>query len=134
MDFNLQMLEDHVPKNPKEAKDLVLYLEKVIEALNRRAIDTQDGLNGQLTFGDGILTDNIAGVWVTYTTNVTPGTEDTVVHNLGVVPAGFIVMVPPVAGIINNGTTSWDTSNLYLTCTAASQTVTIFVLRAPLTN
>lgn len=134
MQFNLQMLEERVPKDAKELPEITALLERIIEALNRRAIDTQDGLNGQLTFGDGTLTDNLAGVWVTYTTHATPGSESTVVHNLGIIPAGFILMVPPTAGVINNGATPWNTLNLYLTATSANKPVTIFVLRSPLTN
>lgn len=85
-------------------------------------------VNGNLGFGDGTDDDNLVGTWLTYSTNSSAGTEDTLAHNLGVIPVGFLVMVPPVSGVINKGSTTWTTTNIYLTCTGASQTATLYVL------
>lgn len=99
-------------------------------------------INGNLTFGTGIVIpglesgkgiDNIAGRWIDYESNATPDTEDTIQHNLGVIPPGFIVMVPPESGVINRGPTPWTATEIYLSCSAASQTARLFILLPPLT-
>ena len=85
-------------------------------------------VNGNLGFGDGTDNDNLVGKWLTYNTNGSAGTEDTLTHNLGVIPVGFLVIVPPTTGVINKGSTTWTTAAIYLTCTGASQTATLYVL------
>jgi hypothetical protein len=85
-------------------------------------------INGSLGFGDGTNADNIRGQWVTVTTHGTADTEFAVAHTLGVVPVGFIIMVPPKSGYLYNGGTTWTSSNIYLKCTGTSQTVTLFIL------
>lgn len=85
-------------------------------------------VNGNLGLGDGTNDDNLVGTWLTYNTNGSAGTEDTLTHNLGVIPVGFFLIVPPTSGVINKGSTAWTTSAIYLTCTAASQTATLYVL------
>jgi hypothetical protein len=85
-------------------------------------------LGTRLGFGDGTDPDNVKGEWQTFTTHATPGTEFALAHTMGEVPVGFLVVVPPVSGTLNKGTTAWTTSNIYLTCTAASQSVKIFLL------
>jgi hypothetical protein len=85
-------------------------------------------INGGLGFGDGIDYDNLMGKWISYTTNSTKDTEDTLTHNLGAIPIGFILLKPPTSGAINRGATTWTTSRLYLQCSAAAQTAEIFVI------
>jgi hypothetical protein len=96
-------------------------------------LEVVTAINGNLTFGDGTSIDNVSGKWITYTTNAAPDTEDAVAHNLGVIPPGFIVMIPPNAGFLYKGTTAWTTANIYLKCSAAAKQVTIFVLTRPRT-
>ena len=91
-------------------------------------------INGQITFGDGTDLDNIKGKWITFTASAVAGAENTIAHDLGVVPPGFLIAKPPTTGTVNLGATTWTTSNLYLTCSAASQTVVIFVLAPPESN
>jgi hypothetical protein len=90
-------------------------------------------VNGNLTYGTGLYPDNIAGKWIDYTTNAVADTEDAVEHNLGVVPVGFHLMVPPPSGVINKGSTAWTTTHIYLKCSAAAQTARLFVLPPPRT-
>jgi hypothetical protein len=85
-------------------------------------------LNGGLSFGDGTNSDNLRGQWATVTTPATPGTEFAVPHTLGVVPTGFLLLCPPESGYVNRGATAWTTQNVYLTCSAATQTITLFLL------
>ena len=85
-------------------------------------------LNGNVGFGDGTDFDNLKGKWLTYSTNASPDTEDTVTHDLGSVPVGFLTMEPPEAGYLYKGPTPWTTTAIFLKCSAAAQTAKIFVL------
>lgn len=86
---------------------------------------------GNISFGDGVDFDNIKGKWMTYATNGVANTEDAITHNLGVIPVGMIVMVPPQNGFIYTGPTAWTTTQIFLKCSQASQTATIFLVLPP---
>lgn len=93
-------------------------------------------LQGRVRFGpNNTVTnkgENILGQFVTYTTNGTPNTEDTVPHSLGSIPVGYIVVSKSKAGDIYQQATTgtiWSSSNLYLKCTVASVVVTLFLLQ-----
>jgi len=68
----------------------------------------------------------LGGQLVTYTTNATVGTQDTIPHTLGYVPKGYIPVDKSAAGDFYTGATATAT-NLYLKCTVASVTVTLLV-------
>lgn len=103
----------------------------LINALAQQLILLNEVLNGKIHFGDRVDPDNMAGVWVSTTTGPTPGTDFAVDHNLGVIPAGFILMVPPRSGVINGGITPWSTTQIFLKSTVAGEDFTIFVLPPP---
>lgn len=93
-------------------------------------------LQGRIRFGANSGTvnkgENILGQFVTYTTNATPNTEDTVPHKLGSIPVGYIVVSKSKAGDIYQKATTgtaWTNQNLYLKCTVASVSVTLFLLQ-----
>ncbi|MEM2986952.1 MAG: hypothetical protein QXV60_02520, partial [Nitrososphaerota archaeon] len=67
------------------------------------------------------------GVFIQYRTNETPDTEDTIFHNLGRIPRGFIVVKNSNGGVVYNGMTDWTTTAIYLRCTTANNEVTILV-------
>ena|SRR5688572_18289930 len=90
-------------------------------------------VNGNLSFGTSAAPDNIAGKWMLYTTNAVADTEDEIEHNLGVIPTGFIQMIPPEAGFITRGPTAWTTTAIYLKCSEADQTATLFLTIPPRT-
>jgi len=90
-------------------------------------------LNGQITFGNGTDIDNISGQWIEFTSHAVGGTETAVSHTLGVVPVGFILMIPPVTGVVNKGATAWTTSTIYITVSTNAQSLKIFVLVPPVT-
>jgi hypothetical protein len=94
--------------------------------------DTATIINGGLGFGDGIDQDNMAGVWVTIPNSGAISADVVVTHNLGVIPAGFILMVPPVDGVVNKGAAPWTTSVIHLTCSRPNQAFTVFVLNPKL--
>lgn len=93
-------------------------------------------LSGRIRFGaNNTVTnkgENILGQFVTYTTNVTPNTEDIIPHQLGSVPIGYIVVSKDKAGDVyqkaNTGTV-WTASSIYLKCSVASVSVTLFLLQ-----
>lgn len=68
----------------------------------------------------------LGGTLVTYTTNAAAGTQDTVAHDLGYVPKGYIPVDKSAAVDIYTGAAANDT-NLYLKATVASVTVTLLV-------
>jgi hypothetical protein len=90
-------------------------------------------INGLLTFGDGLTQDNILGAWVTVADTGAANTDFAVTHNLGQIPPGFLLMIPPVTGAINLGVTPWTKSQIFLRCSTANQKATFFVLGSPLT-
>lgn len=119
------------PFSPGRFSDLSKWAEAFTTAIQKLLDTLPRVLNGQISFGDGATADNIKGEWKTVTSHATGGTEFAVTHTLGVVPVGFLLVVPPASGTVNKGTTSWTTTNLYLNCSANAQTITIFVLAPP---
>ena len=97
-------------------KRLVFYFRKLAQVVN-----------GQISFGDGTDSDNIDGVWISTTSNAIANAEFPVTHNLGRVPAGYLIMSKDDLGIIYDGTTSWTDSTLYLRCNVASMNFKVFV-------
>lgn len=107
-------------------------LQNTIDEITVRFRKFMAALNGALTFGDGVDIDNISGRWMTFTAPTTPDEEIILDHNLGVIPCGFLVMIPPTSGTVNRTATPWTTTSLALSCSSGSETVTIFVLIPPL--
>lgn len=68
----------------------------------------------------------LGGKLVTYTTNATVGTQDTVAHNLGYIPQGYIPVDKSAAVDLYTGATA-DGTNLYLKASVASVKVTLLV-------
>ena len=121
------------PEPSEDPKKQVQYLHRIYIDLGKQLQKIEEILNGRLTFGDFTGPDNVMGVWK-LVSGAGAGAEFPVLHNLGVVPMGFILMVPPVAGVVNRGATVWNKTQLFLTCTVASQTFTIFVVPPPTTE
>lgn len=90
------------------------------------------GALGQTTMSE-IVNDlyQLGGVVVSYTSNATLNTADTVTHNLGRNPAGYIVIQNGNGGVIYNGAASFAASitstTISLKCTTASNAVTVLV-------
>ena len=111
------MPKEEDAKNQKEI-DLLRTINKLVD--NLRAI-----LDRGVHFED-----NIDCRMITFTSNASPDTEDTVVHTLGKTPQGYIVYSKDKAGDLytSTGGTAWDSVNLYLKCTVASVTFKIIVI------
>lgn len=61
---------------------------KFVELLRQRWTQLAFLFNGNISFGDGTNSDNISGVWVTVNSVIG---NFTVNHNLGRIPAGYII-------------------------------------------
>ncbi len=91
-------------------------------------------LNGRVRFGPGTSGnngENIAGQFLTITTNVTPNTESTFTHTMGSIPVGYIIIGQDKAGslyqLANTGT-AWTSSTISLKCSVASVVFKLFLL------
>lgn len=93
----------------------------------------QAGPDNALLSMSSIINDLYAlgGVVVSYTTNGTINTADTVTHNLGRVPAGYLVIQNGNGGVVYNGGASQafsaTTTTISLKCTTASNITQILI-------
>lgn len=85
-------------------------------------------INGRIAFGDGTNQENIDGQWVTYVSNAVANTDDTITHNLGRIPVGYLVMTKSKAGDVYTGTIAWTATQMTLKCSVASVTAKLFIL------
>lgn len=103
--------------NPREQHEEDLY-----NSLREFIDDVTKILNRGILFSDNMDVDIVS-----YTSNATPDTSDTVSHSLGKVPTGFIVVNIDKSAIVYDAGTSWTSSNIYLKCDTASTAVKIIV-------
>lgn len=73
------------------------------------------------------IADNADAVYVSYTSNATPDTEDAVAHTLGRVPVAVIVAGQNKGASIYSGPTAFTKDNVYLKATAASVAVKLIL-------
>lgn len=95
------------PRNPWES-DLLNMLREFIESVTRI-------LNRGIRFAD-----NVDCAEVEYTSNATPGTEDTIPHGLGRVPQGFLIYDRDADSNDPYRSTAYDATNIYVKCGTAS--------------
>jgi hypothetical protein len=91
-----------------------------------------EAIRGRLRFGagtDGAKGENIAGEFQVFTSSATPDAENTIAHTLGSIPLGYIVMKQDKAASLYLGGTTWTTGNVYLKCSVASVTFTLFLVK-----
>ena len=106
---------DHPPQD-----DFSRDLERGLDSIFSKLADI---LNGGL-----LLADNFDGFLTTITTDATPGVESAIAHGLKRVPSGYLVLKRDQAGILYDGSTAWDSTNIYVRSNVASLTVTLFIL------
>ena len=99
-------------------------LETNIRRLEQDTLQLFECLRGRVRFGE-----NISGEFITYTSNGSADTEDTVAHTIGSIPQGFIVVNIDKAGIVYDSGTAWTSTNLYLKCNTTSATVKLWVIK-----
>lgn len=91
-------------------------------------------LNGRVRFGPGTSGnngENIAGKFLTITTNGTPNTESTFTHSMGSIPVGYIILGQDKAGSLYQLAatgTAWTSSAISLKCSVASVKFNLFLL------
>jgi hypothetical protein len=86
---------------------------------------------GRVRFGtgtDGDRGENISGEFQVVTSS-TADTEFTVAHGLGATPIGFLVLRTDKGGVVYDSGTAWNDTNIYLKCTTATTTLTLFLLK-----
>lgn len=89
-------------------------------------------LQGRVRFGaatSGNRGENIDGQWYTVSDTGTINTEFSFTHNLGTVPTGYLITKINKAGAIYESGTTWTSTTIYLKCSVANATVTLFLLR-----
>jgi len=86
---------------------------------------------GRVRFGSGVSGErgeNISGEFQTVTSS-SANTEFTVSHSIGSVPIGFIVINNNTKGVVYSSGTAWSSSAIYLKCSEATATITLFLLK-----
>ena len=102
--------------------------------LLRQVLEEMGDMLFKLTFlnidgaaANGTKCYNFDAAWVSYVSNATPNTEDTVAHNLGRIPLGRIVMTADKAGSVFDGATTFTSTNIFLQSDVATLTVNLVV-------
>jgi len=93
----------------------------LLKILNEKDENVSSILDAGISF-----TDNVDCDLVTYTSNGTPNTEDTVGHSLGKVPTGIIPVSLDKPAVVYKSNT-FSASNLFLKCNVASTTATLLI-------
>ena len=98
--------------------------------------DVAKQINGGISFGaqadpsvnsSGIASLNIDGQWAKVTSPVAPNTQFAVTHNLNRIPVGFDVKRQNLACSVYDSGTAWTTTQIFLKCSVASVTLTLFI-------
>jgi len=106
-----------------------------IKEIDKDLITLFNCLQGRVRFGPGTSGnrgENIAGQFLTITTNSTPDTETGFTHGLGSIPIGYLVLGQNKTGFLYqlDGTgTKWNSNTIYLKCSVASVTFNLFLLQ-----
>jgi hypothetical protein len=108
-----------LPNLPKS--ELSEFDELILRFLDERETALDGVLNGGLR-----IDENFDGEIVSYSSNAIANTQDTVIHGLGKIPVGFLVIDIDKGGVVYRSATS-DETNLYLKCSTATTAVTLFI-------
>lgn len=103
-------------------------LEKAWQALRQAYERAAVIINGNISFGDGSNPDNIAGVWASVPDTGASDTDFTVVHNLGRLPVGYILMQTDVATLIYTGSVVATTTEITLRSATANASIVLFIV------
>jgi hypothetical protein len=83
-------------------------------------------INGQIGFGNGVLSDNIDGAWANATTGAA-NTDFTLAHNLGRLPVGYLLAKSDVGTVIYDGSIPATKTQITLKATGAAATIRVFI-------
>jgi len=102
-----------------------------IRRLEQDTLQLFECLKGRIRFGggiDGYRGENISGEFQVVT-SANADTEFSVSHTLGAVPIGYIVIKVDKAGVVYDSGTTWTSTTIYLKCSEAATTMTLFLLQ-----
>lgn len=103
------------------APEIIAMLRDLVQLLSEQEMSLTSLLNHGLR-----IPDNFDGALLSYTSNGTPDTTDTVAHGLRKTPSYFIVLSMDKAGSVYKSA-PFDSLNVYLKNSVASVATTIFV-------
>ena len=115
---------DFQPTAPPETPGVARFA-KLLRRLYEQLVRI---VNGQLSFGNGITPDNIAGVWAAIADTGLANTDFTFTHNLLYIPTGFIVVNQSLAGVIYQGSVAWSKTTITLRCSVAHDKILLFII------
>lgn len=104
-----------------ETKDLRKIDEDLFRALNELNDNLDVILNQGINFSE-----NFDSVYVTHTFGATPDTEESIAHDLGRVPTGYIPVTKDKAADVYN-TSAPTKTTLFLKCNVSSATIKLLV-------
>lgn len=84
-------------------------------------------INGQIGFGNGVTKDNLNLAWGNVVTPGAPNTDFGVVHNLGRVPVGYIVVSKSAAVDVYTGSVAATITTLTLRATVAGVAIRVMI-------
>jgi len=115
-------------ERPPTRPDIVNEFRRFRDALNRTYVQVARILNGNLSFGNGVDRDNLDGVWVSVLTPTPGDTDFTVVHNLGRVPVGYLLMRSDLPSLIYDGSVIATTTELTLRNATDGANIVLFII------
>jgi hypothetical protein len=84
--------------------------------------------NGGISFGDGVHTDNISGVWASVPDTGLANTDFVVTHNLGRIPVGYLTMTASIATDIYTGSVAATKTQITLRSSASHASILLFIV------
>src|SRR5208282_6099789 len=123
--YNLELTP--VPVDPTKLVGSHGWLQSFVSMLQKILQRWAVIINGNLSFGDGVESDNISGAWVSVSTPGTPNTDFTVTHNLGRIPVGYLPMSKAAATDVYTGSVPATATQLTLRATATGVAIKLFI-------
>lgn len=97
-------------------------LSRMFQSIQNLLLTSRDG-----TIQDDDKAGNLSAVYVVFTSNGTANTEDTVSHELGRTPVGYIPVKQDKAAVLYDGTTAATSTNIYWKSSAATVAWTVLI-------
>lgn len=87
---------------------------------------------GRVRFGtgsDGDRGENMSGEFQVVADTGTANAEFSITHTLGTVPIGYLITKTNKGGVVYDSGTAWTSTTIYLKCSTANTTITVFLLK-----
>lgn len=110
-------------EDPRQQHMMQQFLKELLDMAFRLTFLNKDG-----GVTSGTRSYNMDAVWVQYVSNGTANTEDTVSHNLGRLPVGFLTGVPSENAVVYaDNQSAWTSTSIRLKCTGTAATVNLLL-------